>query len=161
MTNRKIRFNFVDLLILAVIALAAVLLLYVFVWSGRTPETAQTQYTDIEYVVEIQRIDEAFVSQVRVGQAAEDLVERKQIGTIRWVETTPAQDINFNFTTGQEEYSEVEGKVNLYLTISAQAIETESSYTVDSYEIRVGRLVSLLLPNFQCNGYCIELTKLS
>ncbi len=159
--NRKLRFNLIDLVILAVIVLAALLLLYVFVWSGRGETAEGDQYADIEYVIEIQNVNEAFASSIQAGQPVEDAVERKNMGEVKWVSTKPTQVINFNYTTGKEEYSEVEGKINLYVTISARAVETESSFTVNGYEVCVGKQMSAIFPNFQGYGYCIELTKLS
>ena len=161
MANRKIRFNFIDLLILAVIALAVLLLLYVFVWSGRGTQTTETQTATIEYVIEIQKIDETLKNAVEKNQPVEDAVERKNIGTVKSTDAKTTQEINFNYTTGKEEYSEVEGKINLYVTIAAEAVETESSFTVNGYEVCVGKLMSVILPDFQGYGYCIELTKLS
>lgn len=161
MTSRKIRFNFIDLLILAVLVAAVLLLLYVFVWSGRGTTTSETQTATIEYVVEIQKIDESLKNIVEKGQSVEDAVERKQIGVVREVSDKPTQEINFNYMTGREEYSEVQDKINFYLTVSADAVETESGFFVNGYEICVGKLVSVILPEFQGYGYCIELTRLS
>jgi len=159
--ERKLRFNFIDLLLLIVILLAAGILMYVFVWSGRSSKTADVQYSEIEYVIEIQKIDDEFAGSIKAGQTVEDAVERKQIGTVKWVEAKPSQEINFNYTTGKEEYSEVEGKINLYVTITASAAETDMKFTVNNYDIQVGKMISVLLPDFQGYGYCIELTKLS
>lgn len=161
MANRKIRFNFIDLLILAVIVLAVLLLLYIFVWSGRGAQTAETQTVTIEYVIEIQKIDENYSNIIEKGQSVEDAVERKNIGTVKATDAKVTQEINFNYTTGKEEYSEVDDKINLYVTVTAEAAETESSFTVNGYEVCVGKMISVILPEFQGYGYCIELKKLS
>lgn len=161
MANRKIRFNFIDLLILAVLVLAVLLLLYVFVWSGSGTQTAEQQTVAIEYVIEIQKVDENLGDMIKSGQTVEDAVERKVIGTVKDADYKPTQEINFNYTTGKEEYSELEGKINLYVVITAEAEETESSFTVNGYEVCVGKLMSVMFQNFQGYGYCIELTKLS
>jgi len=162
MTNRKLRFNLVDLLILLAAAAAVLFLLYFFVWRGRdTAQLAETQKVNIEYTIEIQKIDPFMKNAVAAGQPVRDAVEQKKIGSVKSVSDLPAQDINFGYREGREVYSLVEDKINLHITVAAEAIETESSFTVDGYEVCVGKLMSVYLPDFQGYGYCIGMKKLS
>lgn len=161
MTKRKIRFNFVDLLILLIIGAAVALLALVFVGGFGKSSASETQTATIEYVVEIKNLDSSLQDTLAVGQLVEDAVERKQLGELKAISKSDAMQINYNYTTGEEEYSVVEGKINLTLTIRAQAEESDISFSVDGYEIRVGTHISMTLPGFQCNGYCIGVTKLS
>ncbi len=160
MTKRKIRFNFVDLLILLILAAAVALVAFVFVGGFGKGAASETQTATIEYVVEIKDLDSSLQDTLAVGQLVEDAVERKILGELKAISKSEAKEINFNFTTGEEEYTAVEGKINLTLTIRAQAEETDVSFTVNDYEIRVGTHISMILPGFQCNGYCIGMTKL-
>jgi hypothetical protein len=161
MTNRKLKFNFVDVLILLILAAAVALVAVVFVGGFGSDSASATQPATIEYVVEIKNLDSSLQETFAVGQLAEDAVERKIIGEVKAVSKTDSQKINFNYTTGEEEYSVVEGKIDLTLTIRAQAEESETSFTVNGYEVRVGKQISIILPGFQGSGYCIGLTKLS
>jgi len=160
MTKRKIRFNFVDLLIVLIVAAAVSLVAFVFIGGFGKGSSSKTQPATIQYVVEIKGLDSSLQDTVAVGQLIEDAVERKAIGELTGVSKSEHYQINFNYTTGQEEYSVVDGKINLILTIEAQAEESETSFTVDDYEVRIGKQISMNLPGFQCSGYCIGLTKL-
>jgi len=161
MTKRKIRFNFVDLLILLLFAAAAALVAFVFMGRDGSESVSETHPATIEYVVELKNLDSSLQDTLAVGQTVEDAIERKTIGELRAISKSDAQVIHFNYTTGEEEYSVVEGKINLTLTIRATAEESDVSFTVNDYEVRVGKLISIILPGFQGHGYCIGLRKLS
>lgn len=158
MSKRKLRFNAVDMLILLVIAAAVLVLLYVFVFSDRGTQTAaETNYTTIQYVIEVQNLDASYEEAVKKGQPVEEAVERKQIGTIVGVQAVPFEKITFDYENGRETTAQVDGKITLKISIEAQAIETDRAFTVDGYEIRVGQTYSLILPNLYGYGYCTEL----
>ena len=59
MNKRKLRINGMDIVILAVIAAALALLLYIFVWSAE-PETAEAEYVDLVYVLEVTSLEGQF-----------------------------------------------------------------------------------------------------
>ena len=160
MTDRKIRFNLVDVLILLILAAAAALVAFVFMGKGGNESAATTQPATIEYVIEIKNLDSSLQDTMAVGQLVEDSVERKIIGELKAISKSDAKATYFNYTTGEEEYSVVDGKVTLTLTVRAQAAESDESFTVNGYEIRVGKQISVILPGFQGSGYCIGLTKL-
>lgn len=161
MTKRKLRVNLIDILILLILAAAVALVAVVFVGKRGEDPVAETNIATIEYVVELKELDSNLQDTFAVGQTVEDSIERKIIGQLKAISKSDALEINFNYTTGEEEYSVMEGKVNLTLTVRAQAVETDTAFTVNGYEIRVGKQVSVYLPGFQGAGYCIGLTKLS
>ena len=160
MTKRKLRVNLIDILILLVLAGAVALVAYVFMGKEEDTPVARTGHTTIEYVVELKGLDSELQDTFAVGQTVEDSVERKIIGELKAVSKSDALEINFNYTTGEEEYSAMEGKVNVTLTIRAQAVESDTAFTVNGYEVRVGKQISVYLPGFRGAGYCIGVTKL-
>lgn len=157
MSKRKLRFNAIDALIILVIAAVVFVLLYIFVFSGRGTQAAEVNYTTIQYVVEIQNIDEHLEDAVKKGQLVEDAVERKKIGTVSGTQAVPFEKITFDYENGHETTSAVDGKITLKITIEAQAVETDRAFTVDGCEIRVGQQYSLILPDLYCYGYCTEI----
>ncbi len=158
MSKRKLRFNAIDALIVLVIAAAVFVLLYVFIFSGRGTQTAaEVNYTTIQYVVELQNIDEHLEDAVKKGQLVEDAVERKKIGTVSGVQAVPFEKITFDYENGRETTAAVDGKITLKITIEAQAVETDRAFTVDGCEIRVGQQYSLILPDLYGYGYCTEI----
>ena len=66
MNKRKLRFNGVDVLLILMIAAAAFVLLYVFVFSDRGSDVQSGSDTvKIQYVVQLQNLDARFSESVR------------------------------------------------------------------------------------------------
>ena len=161
MNKRKIRFNFIDLLILLLIAAVVFVLLYVFVLSDRTKPADDQATATVQYVIEILNIDERFSEIIRKGQPVEDAIRRKSVGTVVGMEAKPFRKIAFDYNSGEEILSEAEGRMTLYVTIEAEVVETDSAFTADGVEIRVGQQYSLIFPDFYGVGYCTSLKTVS
>ena len=157
MSKRKIRINAMDFVILAVIAAAAALLLYVFVWSD-AGESAQPETMELTYVVEIVGMDEQFENAVQDGDRVEDAVKRGLLGTVSGTpEVRDTLKAEYDQDTRSEVYVKVPGKSNLYVTITADAAVTPQGYMVNGQYVYVGAPMSMLFPNLKCDGYCIQL----
>lgn len=155
--KRKIRINGMDVVILAVIAAAVVLLLYVFVWSAGQ-ETTETQYVDLVYVVEVTSLDGQFQNGIQAGQPVLDAVKRGSMGTVQGTpQVIPMKVAEYDNESGQEVYNEVPGKYRMLVTIEARAAVSEQEYTVGGQSIYVGSKMSLVFPNMKCDGYCVDL----
>lgn len=157
MTGRKVRFNAIDAIIILIFAAAIGLLLYIFVFSNDEPQTAEGVERTIQYVVEIQNINDDFDSAAAIRQPVQDGVTRKNIGTVVGVLPIPFEKMTFNYEKEQLEVSTVEGKITLKVTIEAQVLETDRAYSVNGYEIRVGEQFSLMMPGFYGIGYCTDI----
>ena len=159
MEKRRIRFNFIDLLILLVGAAAIFVLLYVFVLSGRKAPvvSGEAETVRLEYVVEIQNVDEKFAEIVKKQQSVQDAIKRKPIGTVTGVEHNTFQKITFDYEKGEEVLSDVEGRVTLVVTIQADVTENKDSYTANGIVIRVGEQYSLIFPGMYGVGFCTSL----
>ncbi len=163
MTKRKLRFTFVDVLILALLAAAATLLFLVFGGKSEADSTELPKNTmaKIEYVIEIKEVDANILRALTPGQEVEDAVTRRKIGVLKAYSESPTEKPGFDFENNEEVYSEADGLINLTLTVTADAVESDAAFTVDNFEIRVGKQISVILPEFQGAGYCISLTKFS
>jgi len=157
MNKRKLRINGMDIVILAVIAAALALLLYIFVWSAG-PESTEQEYVDLVYVLEVTSLEGQFQNLVQAGQPVLDAIKRGNMGTV--VSTphiTPMKKAEFDNDTRQEVYNEVPGRYRMLVSIEASAVVTEQGYTVGDQDVYVGALMSLVFPNLKCDGYCIDL----
>lgn len=155
--KRKIRINGMDVVILAVIAAAVVLVLYVFVWSAGQ-ETTETQYVDLVYVVEVTNVEGQFQNGIQAGQLVLDAVKRGGMGTVQGTpQVIPMKVAEYDNESGQEVYSEVPGKYRMLITIEAKAAVSEQEYTIDGQSVYVGSKMSLVFPNMKCDGYCVDL----
>lgn len=157
MNKRKIRINGMDVVILAVILAAVLLLLYVFVWSAGQ-ETTETEYVDLVYVVEVTNLDGQFQNSIQAGQAVLDAVKRGSMGTVKGTpQVVPMKVAAYDNDSGQEVYNEVPGKYRMQITIEAKAAVSSQAYTVGGQAIYVGEKLSLVFPNMKCDGYCVDL----
>ncbi len=157
MTKRKLKFNAVDALIILLIAAVVFVLLYIFVLSENKDDSTAVNYKTIQYVVEVSNIEERFAESVKEGQAVQDAVERKNIGTVVGVQPVEYRKSGFDYENNVEIVSSVENKITLKITIEAQAVDTERAFIVDGCEIRVGQRYSLMLPDMYAVGFCIDL----
>ncbi len=158
MNKRKLRFNIIDIIIILIIVAAAFVLINVFAGNDKNI-TAENNYKKIQYVIEIQDVEERFDGVVSKGDAVQDAIERKNIGTVVGVQSSPYETVTFDYTTGTETVSSVEDRVVLAITIEATAVSTDRAFTVDGCEIRVGQQYSIMLPEFYGVGYCIKITE--
>ena len=158
MSKRKIRFNIIDIIIILIILAAAVVLVNVFVGNDKDI-AAENSYKKIQYVIEIQDVEERFDNAISKGDPVQDAIERKNIGTVIGVQSSPYEIITFDYNEGVETVTTVEGRVVLNVTIEATAIATDKAFTVDGCEIRVGQQYSVMFPDFYGIGYCIKLTE--
>ena len=157
MNKRKIRVNGMDIVILAVIAAALALLLYIFVWSAE-PENAEAEYVDLVYVLEVSSLEGQFQNLIQAGQPVQDAVKRGNMGTVRSTpQITPMKKAEFDNDTRQEVYNEIPGTYRMLVSIEASAVVTEQGYTVGGQDVYVGALMSLVFPNLKCDGYCVDL----
>ena len=158
MYKRKIRFNGVDLFILLFIAAAIFLLLYVFVFDNDNPMTDGASEEEIEYVILVQNVDESLAYQVKIGQTLKESVKKQEIGEVIGVQSKPYVVSSFDYESGKEVSTTVEGKINLEITVKAKVNETDRAFTINGCEIRVGESYGIMFPNFFGTGRVIVIT---
>lgn len=158
MGKRKLRVNVMDVLILILIAAAVALVLYIFVWSGRSSVTENDTVT-LRYVVEIVDMPETFESFLHKGDRVEDAVARGYMGNVVNLRFTEMRRPEYDSVSKREVYPVVDGKIRALITIEADVVKTDRSYSVGGQEIYVGAKLSLMLPQVSTYGFCIELTE--
>ncbi len=158
MAKRKTGFNLMDAVILAAILAVIALLLYVFVFS----ESASLQSGDnnkytLTYVVEATKISDEFTDMIEVGDPVIDSAKKMKIGTVTAVEVQPYLYLGTDMHEGELVLNPVDGYSNLYVTIQADAVLNDISYSIDGYEMYVGAKIFLSFSDMVCTGYCISL----
>ncbi|MBQ3707446.1 MAG: DUF4330 family protein [Clostridia bacterium] len=160
MNKRKLRFNGVDVLLILLALAAAFVLFKVFILNDRGGDIqAGTDTVKIQYVVQLQNLDARYQESVRRGQAVEDAITRKPIGTVVGVEVHDYEKVVFDYDTGREVVSRTEGKITMLVTIEADVVETDRAFLANGCDIRVGKQFSLMLPEIYGVGFCIRLDK--
>lgn len=159
MRKTKVKFNLMDALILLAIAVVAVLLLYIFVWSEERSidSFTGTEPSHATYVIEVSDVPEEFSDKVKVGEKVIDSSTKTSLGAVQALETQDYYVTTLNLHEGTQVLSRVEDRINLYITIEADALMDGYTYTVGGTELYVGRLLYLSFTDFVCSGYCIAL----
>lgn len=158
MSKAKIKFNLMDALILVLVLAVIALLLYVFVFSETSSvQSAGADQYKLTYVVEVTGISEEFADMIAAGDTAIDSSKKMQIGTVTAVEVQPYMHMGTDLHEGALVLNPVDDYVNLYITISADAVLENISYNINGYEIFVGKSIHLAFSNIVCSGYCISL----
>ena len=153
MPKRKLRFNFIDLLLLLLAAAAIFILVVVFVQRPKADDKVK-----IQYVVEIQNVDEAFKDLIKKGQPVQDAISRNLVGTVEGSQADEFQMITFDYDKKEEVLTSIAGRKTLKVTINAEAEKTRDAFVVNGVVIRVGKQYSLVFPNMYGVGFCTSLT---
>ena len=159
MSNRKLRFNAVDAIIIFLAAAVLFVLLYVFVFDNADGTISENPRKTIQYTILVQNIDENYHDIIKENQPVTDAILKKDIGYVKGVQVSQMYQTGFNNDTLKEVYSLVDGRINLKITVEAEAEITPQKFSVDGCTIRVGNQYSLMLPDIYCVGYCIDINE--
>ncbi|MBQ7557697.1 MAG: DUF4330 family protein [Lachnospiraceae bacterium] len=158
MKKRKLRFNIIDLLIILLIV-AAVVVAAKFLIDRSNSAAGPENKTVITYVVEFINIEERFSNSVQAGDSVQYEVKKVDFGTVVGVQSSPYQQITFNYDEKVETVSTIEDKITLSVTIEAEVEESDRGFSRNGSDIRVGQPYSLNFPNFAGTGYCVKVTE--
>ncbi|MDD4772455.1 MAG: DUF4330 domain-containing protein [Eubacteriales bacterium] len=155
---KKIRLNFIDIIIILVILTAIALLAYIFLSSDIKLFEGSRKVT-IEYKVELRRVREEFRDFISISDHATDTVTQYALGEVVDVEYAPTRYTGVNRSTGSLVFSDYPEHINITVTIRAEATANGDDYSLNGYKVAVGKQISMRTPNFINEGYCTQLTE--
>lgn len=149
------RFNFVDFFLLLII-LAVIAALVIYIVPGLSEKLTVHDEKEITFTVEFKGVDEAFASNISVGDAVIDSSKNYMLGTVKAVESYAYTVLVYNDQAGVAEMREVPEMKNIIVTVSATAIYTDGEgYSVSGERIAVGREYYIRMADFSGSAYCI------
>ena len=156
------KFNFVDLILILLCITIIVGCAYVFSPNFKFDLFNKKETVKIQYVVEIQGVDEAFIEKIEENDSVIDSVTKNALGTVVAVDYSTKHSV-LDYTKIEDVYSGVlvehPNKYNLIVTISADGeYVSDAGYSVNSRRIAVGEQLNLNFPDFTCECYCIALS---
>lgn len=155
MQKKKASFNIIDaLIIVLVIAVFAVGYLVFFRDRGAVQEDSAKK---IRYVFQVSSIPAEFADNAKVSQTVFDAGTNTPAGVITAVDFEPATHIGHDKINGKQTISQIDGYVNLYITMEGEAVEKKNTYVVDETSVYVGKYLDMMLPDLTCSGNCISL----
>lgn len=148
--ERKRKPNIIDFVILlAILTVLSAVGYRIFMHPGSQDAVR------IRYVLEVPQIQTEFCSKV----AAQDTVYVFQgvadIGVVTAASTAPA---HFKGTDreGNPVYTEMEGYSILYVTVEAEAVQSDAGFEINGHIIRVGEMQAVQFPQLYCEAECIS-----
>lgn len=159
--NKKLRFNIIDFLITVIILLVVALLAYIFVFSGKGENTSNT--TKITYVLEVRDVRDEIVPKALANEGATVIegTSKYNLGKIVEISSKKATIDSCDPETG--EYLEVDFANHQHVSfiVEAEAVKDSRTgrYGINGFEISIGTLVYLRLPNFSGTAYCRRISE--
>ena len=154
-TKSKFKFNFIDIILILIILAAAGLLAYIFM-SGSI-DNFISKPVKIEYQVSITQIRDEFRGKVNLNDKVVDSVKQMAIGEVTDIKYEDSIKERADLNSGEIIYPLYPGHLDMTVTIQAWATLKDGLYSIGGYRIAVGTLVSLRVPNFTEQGYCITI----
>ena len=163
----KWKLNLFDLIVLAVVVLAAAgLLAWKFVGSNQTEVDPNSGVTvpkgthTVRYVVELEQLHKQTADMVAVGDELYERTKKELMGTVQSVEVSQTRTLTKNELEGTFQFAEVPERYNVVMEITAQAVESDSGIVLESgLEVRAGTSVRVFGPGYYGAGYILSVER--
>ncbi len=157
MSDKKVRFNGMDLFI--VIALIVVIAAGAYILFGRGGQAAVSTAKSAEITVtaELTAQSEEFAEFVKIGDIVMIGEKTKLETTVSAVEVVPAKETGYDILEGRILRSEVPEKYDVRITLTGVGSETDSSVEINGTAIRVGEKTVFSSKSWAGEGYVIGL----
>ena len=149
----KKKWTIIDTLIVLIVAVAAVIgatKLLPSVNSG-------AQKSKVEFTVLIQNREPALADAIKPGVKATLSLTEKDGGIIKDVKSEVSNQMTFNSIDGTYSNVDVEGKVDIYVTVEADCDITDKYIKTGDTAIKVGTDIPVRGQGFATSGYVIEI----
>lgn len=152
----KIKFNWIDVLVL--VLTAALVLMFVLEFL---PNENQVIYGDkkvtVEITIQIDKLSNDIDIDLASGDEVLDVVSKEKLGVLASNPMiVPFQENIPNENSGGIEVVYSDSYSSVYLTIVAEADETEYGYFVNNSRVAVGREYEIRISGLEAVGTCIS-----
>lgn len=151
--RKKLRINFIDVILALVVVAAMAVLGYIILSPGFGSASKDKECT-IQYELEITHLREEWSENVKIGQTMIDPATMNEIGTVVDFRITDEQFMSENKETGEIIYSSYPDFVTMTIVLSTEATVSDIGYNIEGTELSVGSYVQFRLPNFSYSGVC-------
>ncbi len=161
-SKKKRKFNFIDFLIVLLIASFIALLVYAFSPFSRLSELVNKKDVELTYVVELRDVSAEFIDLIKANDNVINANTKNSLGTvdkIYSIEMSTVLDhaknedgIDYGVLVPVNDRYDI----TLYITASAE-YEEGVGYSVEGCRVAVGEELNLRFPNFVHNAYCVAL----
>lgn len=153
MEKRKIKFNFVDVIILVLIALAFVVG-YKFINKSADVNSNMPQ---VSFTVEVTNVPKDYKDKFNIGDEVRDAIKGDILGVITDIEAIPATKLTENVIEGKYEIGEYEDRDDVYVTIKGTPSSFGADVIMAQQEIKVGNKMYFKKPGCVGRGYVVKM----
>lgn len=158
MPKQKFRLNIFDVVIIAIIVLAAVVFLVWKYGSSSVLPTSDEQL--LHYTIEITTLSEETGALIQVGDVVKDNAKNYAMGTVTNIDLVPATKLVPDYNNGCYVEAEIPNQVDAILELEAVAVESASSFTVDGgFVVRAGTAIAVAGPGYAGTGYILKVER--
>ena len=151
----KFRFNWIDLLVLILIA-ATVLMFVLDFLPGRNQIVLGDKKVQIEITLQIDKLSNSVEVDLASGDEVLDVLTKEKLGVLATNPmVVPYQENVPNKNSGGIEVVYSENYSSVYLTVTAEADETDYGYFVNNSRIAVGKDYQIRISGLEAVGTCI------
>lgn len=152
MTEKKVKFTWIDALIILIVIAAAAIAAVKFAPSL----FAKTEKSKTEFTILISEKDESLAEAMSAGDRVTLSLTENDGGVIKDIKTEPAELMVFDSIAGAYKIQELEDKRDIYVTVEADSEITELAVKTGDTKIRVGEQIPVRGKGYAASGYIIE-----
>ena len=145
-TKKKLRFNIVDLIIIILVIAAVTAGVCIFLGSKLGFGKDGNEKKKISYVLQLSELRDIYVDNIQNGDDAYDADTDKYLGKVVSVSSEATTRIGTDKSTGNMVVSEIEGRVDLFVTLENEAEYYDGQYFIDGIPVVVGGVVTFACP---------------
>ena len=156
--KKKVSFNIIDVLLIAAVLIAAVLLIF-YVKNRRIVLSDSANTVEVVYQLRVSPLREEFRNLVAVGDAVTDADTLRPIGEVTNVSYSACYYTGTDRTTGAPVTSAYPGMITMTLTVKVSASATKTGYSVGNRPLTLGDSVNFRVPDFTGTGVCTSVSR--
>ncbi len=151
------KINIIDFCVIIIVIVLIAGAVYKFKFMDKTSNNVAMQ--PITYTVKVEKVRDYALNNIEIGDTLFDKTSGNAIGTITNVESEPATDYVI-MNDGSIVKGNVENRINIILTVEAEAVENSSGcYVNRTYELLMGTQKKFMTKYFECDGYINSIQK--
>lgn len=160
-TNSKPRFNSIDLIIILVIAAVIAAAIYMLMprKAASTDEAAAVGSKNVKATIQVEFTKkEAYLTELpKAGDSVTIGVKEKMPAVVTKVEAVPAEDISYDLRVGSASWQTIPNKYDIYVTMEADAVETQGEVKINGSAIRIGDDDAVRAKGWAGHGFITQL----
>ena len=155
--KKSFSFNIVDVALI-IIALLCISAAVFFFTNADITNSDNKEKVSLEYTIEFQQTRDEFRNLLEIGDSIKEQSTLKDTGEIINVVYYDHIYTGTNKDTGASVTSKVPGKMNMTVTVRAEAVKTSSGYMINGYELIIGNSITIRTPDFTGSGICTSVS---